>query len=319
MTPLVPPSRSSLFGDLDVEVAFDAPIGAEATWYGIGGRADLLVRPRTIEALETLVGRCHRDGTPLRVLGAGANLLVADEGVDGIVVRLDAPAFAECRYNPDGAIDRLRAMAGADLPKTLMDAARRGLAGLEALAGVPASIGGAVRMNAGGRYGAIGDSIETVVCIARDGRRVVYPASELRFDYRATNLPDPVILAAVFRLEPTDPIALRDRVKEIFAAKKSEQPLAESSAGCAFRNPLDPVREERVPAGRLIDETGLKGFAIRGASISRRHANFVVVEPGATATDVVTLLEEVRRRVFDRTGIALEREIVLWRRGEDES
>ncbi len=309
-------SASSIFADLDVEVTPDAPVGA-STWYGIGGRADLLIRPRTVEALETLVRRCNRSAVPLRVLGSGANLLVADEGVDGIVVRLDAPAFREVTYAGHGADHRMRAMAGADMARTLMDATRRGLEGLSPMAGIPASIGGAIRMNAGGAYGAIGDAVESVVCVTRTGQHVTYPASELRFDYRETNIPDPVIVAATFHLEPADPIALRKRVKEIFRYKKSTQPLADHSAGCAFRNPIDPVTEKRESAGRLIDVAGLKGHRVGGASVSTRHANFVVVEPGATAADVLALFEEVQRRVFDTSGLELEREIVVWRRGDD--
>ncbi|MEM7230175.1 MAG: FAD-binding protein, partial [Planctomycetota bacterium] len=249
-------SSSSLFGDLDVDVELDAPIG-QMTWYGIGGRADTLVRPRTIDALATLARRCVRSGVPLRVLGSGANVLIADEGVDGIVVRLDQPAFKEIRYNPDGDVTAVRVMAGADMARTLMDTTRRGLAGLGHMAGIPASIGGALRMNAGGKFGSIGDTVINVACLTRGGDRVTYPASELRFDYRSTNIPDPIILGATFRVSPDDPIVLRERVKEIFAFKKRTQPLAEHSAGCTFRNPIDPVTERRVSAGKLVDDAGL--------------------------------------------------------------
>lgn len=312
----VSPSASILFSDLDVGVETDAPIGS-MTWYGIGGRADLLIRPHTVEALETLCRRARRSGVPVRVLGSGANLLVADEGVDGIVLRLDHDAFRTLQYEPtpDGML--LRAMAGADLARTLMDAARRGLAGLEALAGIPASIGGAVRMNAGGRFGAIGGVVESVACLNRQGDRVVYPASELRFDYRSTNIPDPIIVSATLRLQESDPIALRRRVKEIFEFKKASQPLAEHSAGCSFKNPLDPVTEERVSAGRLIDAAGLKGLSIGGAAISRQHANFIVVDPGATAGDVRALMQHVRKRVLEHSGFELEAEVVIWERTED--
>jgi UDP-N-acetylmuramate dehydrogenase len=312
---MVSSSTSSLFADLEVEVTPDAPIGA-ATWFGIGGRADLLVRPGTIEALATLVRRCARSGAPLRVLGDGANLLVADEGVDGIVVKLDRPVFQERRYNPEGEVHRLLAMAGADLPRTLMDAARRGLDGLSQLAGIPASIGGAVRMNAGGAFGSIGDSVRSVSCLTRGGESVMYPASELRFEYRRTNIPDPIILSAVFDLMPVDPLALRRRIKEVFQVKKASQPLADHSAGCTFKNPWDPTIEERVPAGRLIDEAGLKGIAVGGATVSRQHANFIVTRPGATASDVLELMEIVRTRVFAHCGLELEREVVVWKRGE---
>jgi len=310
-------TSTSLFGDLDVEVVPDAPIGSR-TWFGIGGRADLLLRPRTVEALATLVRRCHRAGVPLRVLGGGANLLVGDEGVGGIVVVLDQPVFREVRYNAEGEVSRVKVMAGADLPRTLMETVRRGLGGLVPLAGIPASIGGALHMNAGGAFGAIGDVVERVTCITRGGELVTYPRDQLQFDYRSTNIPDPLIVSAVLEVEPDDPIALRERVKEIFAFKKSTQPLAESSAGCAFRNPWDPVLEERVSAGRLIDEAGCKGERVGGASVSRQHANFIVVEPGAVAGDVIELLERVKRRVFQEAGLELEPEVVIWRRGEDD-
>ncbi len=311
-------SSSSLFSDLDVEVTLDAPLGV-MTWYGIGGRADVLLRPRTVEALEALAKRCHRSGVPLRILGSGANLLVADGGVDGIVVRLDQPVFKETKYLPrNGDITIIRAMAGADMAKTLMDAARRGLEGLSQMSGIPATIGGAVRMNAGGKFGCIGDSVETVMCITRNGQRVIYPVSELKFKYRATNIPDPIILGATFQLRDEDPIALRNRVKEIFEHKKSAQPLGEHSAGCVFKNPIDPVTEKRVSAGRLIDEAGLKGFAIGGAKVSTRHANFIVVDVNAAASDVMQVMAEIKRRVFDSSGIELETEIVVWDRESGE-
>jgi len=308
-------SASSLFADLDVAVAHDVPLGP-LTWYGIGGRADLLIHPHSIDALATLMKRCHRSGTPLRVLGSGANLLVSDEGVDGVVVKLDHEAFTEIKYNPTGDVHAMKVMAGADMAKTLMDATRRGLEGLSQMAGIPASVGGAIRMNAGGAYGSIGDAVESVTCLTRTGEKVSYPASEIKFGYRGTNIPDPIVLSATFRLTPTDPIALRDRVKEIFGYKKSTQPLADHSAGCTFKNPIDPVTEQRVPAGKLIDETGLKGLAIGGATVSDRHANFIVTKPGATADDVLRLIEVIKQRVFEAKGIELKEEIAVWKRGE---
>ncbi|MHC4774658.1 MAG: UDP-N-acetylmuramate dehydrogenase [Planctomycetota bacterium] len=306
-----------MFSDLDVEVVPDAPIG-NWTWYGVGGRADLLIRPRDVEALTTLVGRCHRLGTPLRVLGGGANLLVADEGIGGIVVRLDAPPLQQVTYNRAGEISSMRAMAGADLARTVIDTTRRGLEGLGQMAGIPGTIGGGIRMNAGGAFGCIGDAVRSVSCITARGDLVTYPAAELRFEYRATNIPDPLIIAATFDLRPADPIALRKRVKEIFTFKKSTQPLAGHSAGCTFKNPIDPISEQRVSAGKLIDEAGLKGHRIGGASVSHQHANFIITEAGATAGDVLQLMELIRRRVYEHCGIELENEIVVWKRGEDD-
>ena len=263
-----------------------------------------------------MVRRCRRQGVPLRILGEGANLLVDDDGVDGIVVRLDRPAFRELHRNAEGAVELVRVGGGADLAKTLMELARSGLAGLEALMGVPASIGGAIRMNAGGAFGSIGDAVHAVTCLDAHGEIRTYPASELRFDYRRTNIPDPIVLSAIFRVTPDDPVKLRERIKEIAAYKKRTQPLAEKSAGCMFRNPDDPETGERVSAGRLIDECGLKGLRIGTAEVSPVHANFVTVDRGGRASDAILLGDEIIRRIRDDRGILLEREVVVWRREE---
>lgn len=307
-------SRSStLFADLDVEVRTDVPLGS-LTWYGIGGPADFLVRPRSLEALTTLFKRARREGIPVRVLGSGANLLVADEGVDGIVLRLDMPCFTETRYNAAGAVEAVRVGAGADLAKVLNDTVRRGLGGLAQMAGVPATVGGAIRMNAGGAFGAIGDAVHSVGCLSDAGEVRVYPASEILFGYRETNLRDPIILWSAFRLEETDPIALRERVKEIFAYKKSTQPLADHSAGCMFKNPTDPTTGERVSAGKLIDQAGLKGSAVGGAYVSPQHGNFVAVKPGTRAADIVELVRRIKSAVRDRHRLDLHTEVVYWSR-----
>lgn len=310
----VPSARpSTLFADLDVRVETDVPL-ARLTWYGIGGPADFVVHPQSVDALTTLMWRAKREAMPVRVLGSGANLLVSDEGVDGIVVRLDAPCFTETRYNARGNVEALRVGGGADLAKTLNDTVRRGLEGLSQMAGIPASVGGAVRMNAGGAYGAIGESVHSVGCVSDTGELRVYPASELAFGYRSTNIPDPIIVWAAFRLHDTDPISLRERVREIFAFKKSTQPLADHSAGCMFRNPVDPATGTRVSAGQLIDRAGLKGASVHGAEVSARHGNFVTVKPGTAARDVVELVRLVKDRVRERTGIRLECEVVYWGR-----
>ena len=312
------PTTASLFGDLDVDAAFDAPIGVES-WFCTGGTADLLLRPADPATLAEIVRRCRRSALPLRIMGEGANLLVDDDGVDGVVVRLDREGFRRVERNADGAVDLVRVGAGADLSRTLMDLARSGLQGLEPLMGVPASIGGAIRMNAGGAFGSIGDAVHAVCTLDAEGIERVYPADELRFEYRRTNIVDPIVLWAVFKVEQVDPIALRTRIKEIAAYKKSTQPLGEKSAGCMFRNPVDPDSGERISAGRIIDESGLKGLRIGSAEVSPRHANFLTVDRGGRARDVIELGDEVMRRVRDGRGIELEREVVVWRRdaGED--
>lgn len=309
-------TMSGIFSDLDVEVALDAPLGA-LTWYGIGGRADVLIKPRSVDALATLVRRCYRTRTPLRVLGSGANLLVADDGVDGIVISLDIEHFREIAFenhNKDTVL--LTAGAGADMARTLMETVRRGYDGLAQMAGIPASVGGAVRMNAGGAFGSIGDAVLSIRCLSRNGDEVIHQRSQIEFGYRTINVVEPIILSAAMSLQSADPIALRDKVKKIFAFKKSTQPLAEHSAGCSFKNPFDPEIERTVSAGRLIDEAGLKGTTIGGATVSPQHANFITVTPGARAEHVMKLMQVIRQRVRDTHGIELENEIVIWRRGD---
>jgi len=309
-----PSGTAALFADLSVRVETDAPLAAH-TWFGIGGRADVLVHPRDEGALATLVRRCHQAGIPLRILGSGANLLVADEGVDGVVVKLDEAVFRQVRSNAEGALGALRVGAGADLAKLVQDCARRGLEGLSPMAGIPASVGGAVRMNAGGRYGSIGDAVHAVAVLLPDGSAAVYPRDELDFDYRETSLPAGVILWVTFALTEDDPVRVRERVKEIFNYKKSTQPLADHSAGCMFRNPVGPDGE-RTSAGALIDRAGLKGERIGGAAVSERHGNFITVAPGTRTADVEALVRLIRGRVRAASGIELDTEVVFWRRGE---
>lgn len=306
---------SGIFSDLDVKVTLDAPIGS-MTWYGIGGSADVLLRPNSIEALSTLVKRCRRSSTPMRILGRGANLLVADEGVDGVVIQLDTKPFTKITFDDKGESIILTAMAGADLASTIMECARRGYGGLCQMAGIPSSFGGAIRMNAGGIYGTISDSILSIKCLTKGGAVVTYPVEEIKFSYRSSNIPDPIILGATFELKAEDPIEVRQRVKDIFAYKKSTQPLAEHSAGCSYKNPIDPEIEERVSAGKLIDEAGLKGKRVGGASVSSHHANFITVTGGTKADDVIKLMEKVRAEVYKHCGIELENEVVVWKRGQ---
>jgi len=293
----------ALLESLGIRHEIDVPLGP-LTWYGVGGPAKALAHPADVEQLSALARACHEHAIPLRVLGAGANLLVSDAGVAGVVVRLDEPAFTSMRIDDD----RVIAGGGYDLFKLVPETARVGLAGLECLAGVPATVGGAVRMNAGGAYGDIGRCVLSVRLM--DARGEVFERSRegLIFGYRRTNIVAPFILEVTFQLTRDDPDTLVKRFKEIFLAKKASQPFAEHSAGCAFKNP------QGDHAGRLIDRAGLKGFRIGGAEISTRHANFIAaVEPSCTAGDILAVMDHVQRTIRDRFGVELEREVVVWR------
>ncbi len=295
----------SLFADLNIRHEVNVPL-APYTWYGVGGPAQVLAHPASVQQLSTLAARCHENAIPVHVLGSGANLLVRDEGVPGVVVMFDAPQFRNADVTPG----RVCAGAGYDLSRLVLQTAKAGLAGLECLAGIPASIGGAVRMNAGGIYGEIGQSIRRVQVMDATGQVYYRDRDDLVFSYRKTNIVARYILEVEFDLTEDDPDDLVKRVKEIFLYKKNSQPLAQNSAGCAFRNPL--VNEERVSAGKLIDRAGLKGYRQGGAQVSTHHANFILADPGATAADVLAVLEHVEQVVLDRFGIQLEREVVVW-------
>jgi len=315
-----------IVGDLDGDVRFDAPIGPTMTWYRIGGNADVLVEPRSVKALETLVRRCRGSNVPLRVLGSGANLLVDDEGVDGVVVHLSNPLYREVsathrhrrhRGGDGRAGDGLRIMAGASMERLVVNQAMQGMRGLEMMAGIPASLGGAIRMNAGGRYGSIADAVTEVGCLDINGRQVAYPRESIEFGYRRCSIIDPVILWAEVRLTPDDPKRVHDRVKEIFAFKKNSQPMGAKSAGCAFKNPAAAPGDasSRVSAGMLIDQAGLKGFTVGRAHVSDVHANFIAAEPGARAKDIIEIMRHAQRVVREASGYELQPEIVIWKRG----
>jgi UDP-N-acetylmuramate dehydrogenase len=215
----------------------------------------------------------------------------------------------------------VRAMAGANLPRLILEACRRGRSGLEGLGGIPATVGGAARMNAGGTFGEIGNAVRAVHAIDRAGCEVTFTREQAGFGYRRSNLGDVVIVSVDLDLGEDDPKKLRDRLKEVMEYKKRSQPMAERSAGCVFKNPtlaadLPAIGAagQRVSAGMLIDRAGCKGLGIGGASVSTRHANFVVTSDDASAHDVIELIDEVKRRVLDAHGVELEPEVVIWRR-----
>lgn len=293
--------------NLGIPFERDVPL-APLTWYGLGGPARILARPRDADELQRLRRTCLDTGTPLYVLGRGANLLVHDAGVDGVVVRLDAPAFRRIRVIGT----RVTVGGGHDLMKLVLRTARAGLAGLAGLAGIPATVGGAVRMNAGGRHGEIGDVVAWAEVMDERGRVARLDRAELGMAYRSSAVGDRVVLDVHMALIPGDPLSLREQVKAIFAAKRAEQPLAAASAGCAFRNPPSVPDGLPASAGALIDQAGLKGLQIGGAEVAKRHANFIIAHAGATAADVTAVLEHVEQVVLERFGVRLVRELVVW-------
>lgn len=291
----------SIFSGLETIVKEDCPLN-KCTWYGLGGNAEYFITPGTTEELKEVMQRCHENGVAVHMLGFGSNLLISDEGVKGAVIKLEGDEFTRIEF--DG--EWVTAAAGANLSALVLDCVRKGLGGLESLTGIPGSLGGAVRMNAGGTFGDIGTSVDSVTLMDKEGNVFEKSKPELRFDYRWVNITATVILGVKIKLVESEPEQLLKTIKEIWIYKKNSQPLNTRNAGCIFKNPRG------LSAGALIDRAGLKGLQIGGATVSEKHANFIVSESGCSSGDVKRLIEAVRERVQQQFDVDLELEIEIW-------
>ena len=291
----------SIFKGLEPIIKQNCPL-ADYTWFGLGGNAEYLITPTTVNELQRVVKRCNENDLPMRVLGFGSNLLVSDEGVRGAVIMLREQDFGNSRFNDD----YLTVGAGAGLNKVVLDCVRKGLSGLEALTGIPGSVGGAIRMNAGGNFGDIGTSVHSVTLMDADGQIFEKSKPELVFDYRWTNITAKFVLEAKITLAESDKEQMLRTLKEVWIYKKNSQPLNIRTAGCVFKNPRG------LSAGALIDRTGLKGLQIGAAQVSEKHANFIIAHKGCKSGDVQRLIEAVRERVKDKFNVDLELELDIW-------
>ena len=190
---------------------------------------------------------------------------------------------------------------------------RHGLSGLQCMAGIPGTIGGCVRGNAGGKYGDIGGSVSRVTVMNVDGEFFDLTRDDLLFTYRKSSIAATFVIEAKFDLDEDSPEDLVRRFKEIWIFKKNSQPLNTKNAGCTFKNPQYPIGTNGPSAGALIDQAGLKGFRIGFAEVSTKHANFIVAHPGCTATDIMRLIDHVRDTVLKVHGVLLEQEVVIWK------
>ena len=290
-----------LFAGLEAIVKRDQLL-ADYTWMCIGGPARYFITPRSVDELAEVVGRCRENEIPMRVLGSGANVLVDDAGVKGAVIQLQDEAFRAVEITETG----LRAGAGADLGRLVLRCVRQGLSGVECLTGIPGSIGGSVKMNAGGNFGDIGNVVESVDVMTEDAEVFTRYRGDLAFAYRSTNITAKFILGAAFRLVEDDPHRILKQVKQIWMYKKNTQPLAKRNTGCIFKNPRG------LSAGALVDRAGLKGRRVGGAYVSPKHANFILADPGTTASDVLKLINIIRETVYKQHEVYLELEIDVW-------
>lgn len=290
-------------------VVEQAPLAALTT-FGVGGPADWLVDVRSVEELHAVVRAAREAGQPVHVLGGGSNILVSDRGVRGVVVRVRLTGVSQ------PTPDCVRAEAGLTMNGLVRWMVGRGLAGLEAWAGTPGTVGGAIHGNA--HYGGhdISEHLITVALVTPDGEWREEAAEAMGFGYDTSRLFETreIVVWADLKASPGEPEALRAVARASLAHRKRTQPLHLPSAGCVFQNPL-PGRDvvpDGIPwsAGALVDRAGLKGVMMGGAQVSTTHANFIVADGTAKAADIRALIERARQTVHEKFGVTLREEIV---------
>src|SRR5882724_9159560 len=278
---------------------------AELTSLRVGGAIDWVLSPESEAQAAAVVHAMDQAGIGWRALGSGSNIL-ADDGDHRYVVL----SLKELKGELDFDGERVSVPAGYSLPRLCIDVSRCGLSGIEGLGGIPGTVGGALWMNAGAYGHEIGTVTETVR-VAREGKVVEIPGTEVQWNYRHTSFKEgELLLGGTLRLTPDDPEKIRTRMEDAKSRRMATQPHGSRSAGCFFKNPP----ESAVGTGKIIDEMGMKGSRRGSAQVSPVHANFIVTEgEGARAEDALALAEEVRERVKREHGIELEYEVELWR------
>ena len=279
----------------------DEPMKKHTT-FRIGGPADYFVTPESREEIQAIVELCKKEEIPYSVIGNGSNLLVGDKGIRGLVIEVGAQMNA---VEVQGNI--LRAQAGALLSQVAAKAAAAGLGGMEFAAGIPGSMGGAVTMNAGAYGGEMKDVIRQVTVLTPECEQKVLSREELDLSYRHSCIPKNhfLVLEAELSLTPAPEQEIRAKMAELREKRVEKQPLEYPSAGSTFKRP------EGYFAGKLIMDTGLRGFSVGGAQVSEKHCGFVINKGGATAKDVQLLMKEVADRVEERFGVRLEPEVKM--------
>ena len=298
----------NLFAGLE-EIVTENELLAPYTWIKIGGPARYFIRPRSEDELREVIRRCREAAQPWRIMGQGANLLIDDEGLDCAVIKLDDANFNKLE------IDKTKVTLGGAVAmgRAIQDTIKMGLSGMEVLVGIPGTIGGAIRMNAGGRFGDIGTITTRVEVVDASGTSTWREKPELTFEYRHANVTDQVVTKVEVELVPDDPQRMLNRMRETWILKKNGQPLNARSAGCVFKNPSG-----QGSAGQMIDKLGFKGKKIGGAMVSELHANFIVNGGGAKFSDVMGLIGQIKQAVAEKHGIELELEVEVWRNGKEE-
>ena len=277
------------------------PMGKHTT-FRIGGPADLFVAPENTDEIKKLIAICKEEEVPYFILGNGSNLLVSDKGYRGVIIQL---------YRSFGQItlkeNEIHAQAGALLSGIAAMAREASLTGFEFAGGIPGTLGGAVVMNAGAYGGEMKDVLKEVTVLTPEGEIVTLQADELQMGYRTSVVKEAgyIVLEAVISLKEGNPEEIKNRMQELAAMRSSKQPLSYPSAGSTFKRP------EGYFAGKLIMDSGLRGYQVGGAQVSEKHCGFVINAGNATAKDVTTLMADVQRIVMEKFGVKLEPEVKL--------
>jgi UDP-N-acetylmuramate dehydrogenase len=279
-------------------VRFNAPL-RKYTSFHIGGPADVLVEPADVEDVVQLTKQTHEQKLPIFVLG-GTNLLVRDKGIRGVVVSLGK--LRAIKEEP-GSV--LYAEGGVGMPTLIGHAIRRSLAGLEWAAGIPGTVAGCVVMNAGTRLGEMKDSVKAVRIVSPKGALMDCSAEAIEFGYRRATLPLGVVVGVWLQLRSGVRADIEKVVKDYLHYRRDTQPLTLPSAGCVFKNPLNDS------AGRVVEATGFKGTSVGDAQVSMKHANFIVNQGQASASDVLSLIKKIRTGIMRKMGIKLELELKI--------
>ena len=271
------------------------------TSFRVGGPAACFVIPADETELIGVMALCREEEVPFFILGNGSNLLVGDEGFDGVVISMDS--FCSCQVNKETGI--VTAGAGASLKRIAQEAYKASLTGFEFAAGIPGTLGGAVVMNAGAYGSEMKEVLKSVRVMTAGGEVRDLPADQLSLGYRTSCIipKQYVVLEARIRLRDGDEVSIKNRMDELAGRRREKQPLEYPSAGSTFKRP------EGYFAGKLIEEAGLRGFSLGGAQVSEKHCGFVINKDHATAADIRDLCEEVKKRVFKNSGVALEMEV----------
>jgi len=268
----------------------------------IGGPAEFLIQPQTVDQLRAVLIACQAQKVPVRMLGGGNNLLIRDDPIPGAVVRLTHAAFTMIEW--DGK--RITAAGGGSLFDLIAFSVRQGLTGLETLVGLRGTVGGSVRCNVGDKAGEISQAVRQVTVMTDTGRVQTRHRDELTFSEHESDIDEPVILSVAFELEKDAPDTIHKRMQKAWILRKAAEPLSFQPAVRLFRNPPGQT------AAALIDRASMTKARVGGAELSERNSNYVVAHPGTTAGDILQLADHVRTRVKERTGANLQRELHVW-------